>query len=125
MSEGKSIEEWQAERIRLNEIVLERAPLELKRFFSLDGQTYRDGALDAKTKELLGLVASLVLRCDDCVLYHTIRCKEEGFSTNEYMEALTVALVVGGSITIPHLRRAAERWAGLSEEEAGPDRKGK
>lgn len=106
----KTIAEWQAERAALNDIVLRDAPLELKRFFSLDGQTYREGALDAKTKELLGLVASLVLRCDDCILYHTIRCHEEGVAEAAFKEACTVGLVVGGSIVIPHLRRAMARW---------------
>jgi AhpD family alkylhydroperoxidase len=106
----KSIEEWQAERLALNEKVMDIAGLEIKRFFSLDGQTYRAGALPAKTKELLGLVASLVLRCDDCILYHTIRCHEEGVSCAEFQEACSVGLIVGGSIVIPHLRRAAARW---------------
>ena len=119
MSDGKlfdkSVEEWQAEREILNEKVLSLAGLEIKRFFSLDGQTYRDGALSAKTKELLGLVASLVLRCDDCILYHTIRCKEEGVTSEEFQEATAVGLVVGGSIVIPHLRRAAARWEELGE----------
>jgi len=119
MSDGKlfdkSVEEWQAEREILNEKVLSLAGLEIKRFFSLDGQTYRDGALPAKTKELLGLVASLVLRCDDCILYHTIRCKEEGVTSEEFQEAAAVGLVVGGSIVIPHLRRAAARWEELGE----------
>ncbi len=119
MSDGKlfdkSVEEWQAEREILNEKVLSLAGLEIKRFFSLDGQTYRDGALSAKTKELLGLVASLVLRCDDCILYHTIRCKEEGVTSGEFQEAAAVGLVVGGSIVIPHLRRAAARWEELGE----------
>jgi AhpD family alkylhydroperoxidase len=109
----KSIEEWQAEREVLNEKVLSIAGLEIKRFFSLDGQTYREGALSAKTKELLGLVASLVLRCDDCILYHTIRCHEEGVSTEEFQECCSVGLIVGGSIVIPHLRRAAARWEEL------------
>lgn len=109
-----SVQEWQEERAALNDIVLEGAPLELKRFFSLDGQCYRAGALDAKTKEFLGLVASMVLRCDDCILYHTIRCKEEGASREEFMEALSVALIVGGSIVIPHLRRAVARWEEVS-----------
>lgn len=126
MSEGKlfdkSIEEWQAEREALNGKVLGMAGLEIKRFFSLDGQTYRDGALPAKTKELLGLVASLVLRCDDCILYHTIRCHEEGVGTAEFQEACSVGLIVGGSIVIPHLRRAAARWeeleAGVQEGKA-------
>jgi AhpD family alkylhydroperoxidase len=108
-----SVEEWQAQREALNEKVLSIAGLEIKRFFSLDGQCYREGALPAKTKELLGLVASLVLRCDDCILYHVIRCKEEGLSTEEFQEACAVGLVVGGSIVIPHLRRAAARWEEL------------
>ncbi len=110
----KSVAEWQEERAALNEKVLAIAGLEIKRFFSLDGQCYRDGALPARTKELLGLVASLVLRCDDCILYHTIRCKEEGISTEEFQEACSIGLVVGGSIVIPHLRRAAARWEELS-----------
>ncbi len=115
-----SIEEWQEQRGRLNETVMAMAGLEIKRFFSLDGQTYRAGALDAKTKEFLGLVASLVLRCDDCILYHTIRCKEEGATTEEFREACTVGLVVGGSIVIPHLRRAAARWEELSKKPRDP-----
>jgi AhpD family alkylhydroperoxidase len=105
-----SVGEWQEQREQLNEKVLAIAGLEIKRFFSLDGQTYREGALSAKTKELLGLVASMVLRCDDCILYHAIRCKEEQVSTEEFQEACAVGLVVGGSIVIPHLRRAAARW---------------
>lgn len=111
----KSIQEWQAEREILNDKVMDLASLEIKRFFSLDSQTYRPGALDAKTKELLGLVASLVLRCDDCILYHTIRTKEEGVSSDEFREALGVGLIVGGSIVIPHLRRAVARWEELSD----------
>ncbi|MDA8425992.1 MAG: carboxymuconolactone decarboxylase family protein [Treponema sp.] len=111
------IAHWQAQREILNEKVLDIAGLEIKRFFSLDGQTYREGALSAKTKELLGFVASLVLRCDDCVLYHTIRCKEEEVSTAEFQEACSVGLIVGGSIVIPHLRRAAARWEELGTPE--------
>ena len=110
----QSIEEWQREREVLNEKVMDMAGLEIKRFFSLDGQTYREGALPAKTKELLGLVASLVLRCDDCILYHTIRCKEEAVTTPEFQEACSVGLIVGGSIVIPHLRRAFARWEELN-----------
>lgn len=110
----KSIGEWQEERLVLNEKVLGMAGLEIKRFFSLDGQTYRPGALPAKTKELLGFVSSLVLRCDDCILYHTIRCREEGVTTEEFQEACSVGLIVGGSIVIPHLRRAAARWEELA-----------
>ena len=118
------LESFRRERERLNARVLETATLETKRFFALDGQCYRDGALPAKTKELLGLVASLVLRCDDCVAYHVIRCAEEGASDAELQESFGVALVVGGSIVIPHLRRAvdlldevrAERGAGADPE---------
>ena len=109
MAEG-IVATFQAERERLNEIVMDYAGLEIKRFYSLDTQCYRDGALPGKTKELLGLVASLVLRCDDCVKYHIIQCFEAGFSDEEIGEALNVGLVVGGSIVIPHLRRAFETW---------------
>jgi AhpD family alkylhydroperoxidase len=111
----KTIAQWQDERQSLNDIVLRDANLELKRFFSLDSQTYRAGALDAKTKELLGFVASMVLRCDDCILYHTIRCHEEGISAEQFREACSVALIVGGSIVIPHLRRAMARWEELEQ----------
>jgi AhpD family alkylhydroperoxidase len=102
------LESFRKERERLNARVLEQANLETKRFFSLDSQCYRAGALPAKTKELMGLVASLVLRCDDCISYHVIRCAEEGVTQDEFQESFSVALVVGGSIVIPHLRRAVE-----------------
>ena len=102
------LESFRKERERLNARVLETATLETKRFFSLDGQTYRAGALSSKTKELMGLVASMVLRCDDCISYHLIRCAEEGVSDAEFQESFTVALIVGGSIVIPHLRRAVD-----------------
>ena len=102
-------------RARMNERILGEDNQVIRRFFSLDAQTYRAGALDVKTKELLGLVASLVLRCDDCVTYHLVRCKEEGVTRAEVFEALSVGLVVGGSIVIPHLRRAVDR---LTELEA-------
>src|SRR5262249_57128510 len=92
------LESFRKERERLNARVLETASLETKRFFSLDGQAYRAGALPAKTKELMGLVASMVLRCDDCISYHLIRCAEEGVSDAEFQESFTVALIVGGSI---------------------------
>ncbi len=107
---ARTNEEFWQERERLNEVVMRYAGLEIKRFFSLDGQVYREGALPARFKELLGLVASLVLRCDDCVRYHLIRCHEEGISDAEMDEALAIGLVVGGSITIPHLRRALAAW---------------
>ncbi len=108
------IEEFQKERERLNKLVLSRSNLEIKRFFSLDSQVYRQGALPAKFKELMGLVASLVLRCDDCILYHIIKCHQEGVSQEEFNEAMAIALVIGGSITIPHLRRAYDAWEELS-----------
>jgi AhpD family alkylhydroperoxidase len=82
--------------------------LGLKRFFNLDTAAYRDGALDAKTKELLGLVASAVLRCNDCIDYHLVQCTKTGWTDEELFDALNVALVVGGSIVIPHLRHAVE-----------------
>jgi AhpD family alkylhydroperoxidase len=110
---GDTISEFQKERERLNEIVMTYAGLNTKRFYSLDAQVYREGALPARTKELLGLVASFVLRCDDCIKYHLVRCREEGVSSEELEEALAVGLVVGGSITIPHLRRAFEAWSDL------------
>jgi ribonuclease HI len=100
-------EEFFAERERLNEIVLKRADLMTKRLFALDAQAYEDGALPRKVKELLGLVASLVLRCDDCITYHVVGAWEAGATGEELREAMSVALVVGGSIVIPHLRRAA------------------
>ncbi|NOY23218.1 MAG: carboxymuconolactone decarboxylase family protein [Acidobacteria bacterium] len=106
---------FQKERDELNETVLKYAGKNLKRFYSLDSAVYRDGALPAKTKELLGFTTSLVLRCDDCILYHTIRCFEEGVSTEELEEAVTIGLAVGGSITIPHIRRAMKSWQELVE----------
>lgn len=112
MSKGM-IEEFKAEREELNEIVMKYADLGIKRFYGLDSQVYREGALPRKTKELLGLVASLVLRCDDCIKYHIIRCDEEGVANEELVEALAIGLVVGGSITIPHLRRALKAWEEL------------
>jgi AhpD family alkylhydroperoxidase len=114
---GESITEFQEERERLNNVVMRYAGLSMKRFYGLDSQVYREGALPARTKELLGLVASLVLRCDDCVTYHLVRCHEEDVTSEELEEALAVGLVVGGSITIPHLRRALELWSEVGEQE--------
>jgi AhpD family alkylhydroperoxidase len=102
--------EWKADRLRANRRILDEGDdLTTKRFFRLDGQAYEDGALPAKTKELLGLVASLVLRCDDCVTYHIVQCAELGVTEAEFEEAFAVGLIVGGSIVIPHLRRAYAR----------------
>ena len=106
----QTIAEFQQEREVLNRTVMEYADLGIKRFFSLDSQAYREGALPPKTKEMLGLVASLVLRCDDCIKYHVVRCHEEGVTSEELVEVLGIGLVVGGSITIPHLRRAFRAW---------------
>jgi len=103
----------------MNERIGELGHLGVKRFLNLDTAAYRDGALDAKTKELLGLVASAVLRCNDCIDYHLIRCVEAGYSDEELVDALNVALVVGGSIVIPHLRHAVETIDLLREEEEG------
>ena len=104
-----SLEEFKKYREKMNEKILASGNVQIQRFFNLDTRAYEQGALSAKTKELLGLVASVVLRCDDCIIYHVIRCVEEGVTDQELYEVLNVALVVGGSITIPHLRRATER----------------
>jgi AhpD family alkylhydroperoxidase len=104
-----SLQEFREFRERMNDRLLEAGNLDIKRFFALDTRVYDQGALPTRTKELLGLVASLVLRCDDCVTYHVVRCAEEGITDEEMMEALSVGLVVGGSIVIPHLRRAVAR----------------
>ena len=111
-----TIEQFRSERERLNEIVMKYADNQIKRFYSLDSQVYRDGALPKKTKELLGLVASLVLRCDDCIKYHLVQCHEQGIQDSELEEALSIGLVVGGSITIPHLRRAFQAWDELKQK---------
>ncbi len=102
------IAEFSAFRKRMNERILAEPNQVVRRFFALDTQTYQAGALDAKTKELLGLVASLVLRCDDCISYHVAQCLEAGVNRDEMFEAFSVGLVVGGSIVIPHLRRAVD-----------------
>lgn len=100
--------EFRKYREKMNEKILGSDHLGIKRFFNLDTQAYAEGALDAKTKEMLGLVASMVLRCDDCISYHIIRCAEEKVNRQEMIEVFNVALIVGGSIVIPHMRRAFE-----------------
>ena len=105
-------------RKRMNERILSHDNQVVRRFFALDTQTYQNGKLDVKTKEMLGLVASLVLRCDDCVSYHVAQCREAGVSEDEFFEIFSVGLVVGGSIVIPHLRRAVDF---LDELERGDD----
>ncbi len=104
-----SLAEFQAFRSRMNDIILGKGNLTINRFFALDTRAYEPGALGTKTKEMLGLVASLVLRCDDCITYHVVRCAEEGVTDEEFLELFAVGLVVGGSIVIPHLRRAVAR----------------
>ena len=104
-----SLDDFQKSRSELNDEILNCGHLGIKRFFALDHQAYEPGPLDSKTKELLGLVASTVLRCDDCITYHLVRCGEVGWRRAEVIDALNVALVVGGSITIPHVRRAFAR----------------
>lgn len=113
MNKRKNIFDFIKEREKQNEIVLEKANLNIKRFFNLDSEAYKGGALDEKTKELLGFVASLVLRCDDCIWYHLCKLKEKGIKEEELIEAINIGLVVGGSITIPHIRRAISAWLDL------------
>ena len=108
MTKPNDLDEFSLFRERMNEVILSEAPIEVKRFFSLDGQVYSDGALPSKTKELLGLACSMVLRCDDCITYHIVRCVEENLTDDEIWEAMSIALIVGGSIIIPHLRRAVD-----------------
>ncbi len=102
------LEQFRRFRERMNERILAQENLDIRRFFALDSRVYEPGALPTRTKEMLGLVASLVLRCDDCVTYHIARCVEEGISDEEMFEVFSVGLVVGGSIAIPHLRRAVD-----------------
>jgi AhpD family alkylhydroperoxidase len=103
---AEKIRDFQDFRKKMNERILESGNLEIKRFFALDKNTYKQGALTTETKELLGLVASLVLRCNDCITYHLLRCVELGISDEQLFEAFNVGLVVGGSIVIPHMRQA-------------------
>lgn len=117
-TEAGSLAEFREFRERMNAEILDEGNLVVNRFFNLDSRAYESGALDVKTKELLGLVASLVLRCDDCITYHVVRCREEGVNRAELFDALGVGLVVGGSITIPHLRRAVSRWSELDSAAA-------
>lgn len=112
---SERIDKFREEREALNEIILGRDDINIKRFFGIDTAVYREGALPAKTKELLGLVASLVLRCDDCITYHVIQAKREGVADREFDEVMSIGLVVGGSITIPHIRRAYRTWKELEE----------
>lgn len=112
---GKLIEEFNDYRTKMNGRISETANTNMKRFLALDNTTYADGALNVKTKEMLGLVASMVLRCDDCIKYHLGKCHEAGVNTEEMNEIFMIANLVGGSIVIPHYRRAVEYWDELND----------
>ena len=103
-------------RAKMNEKILAQGDTNMKRLYALDSSTYQDGALSVKTKEMLGLVSSMVLRCDDCIKYHLETSYKEGITKEEMMEAMGIATLVGGTIVIPHLRRAYEFWEALEEE---------
>jgi AhpD family alkylhydroperoxidase len=108
-----AVQEFNDYRERMNAVILGNDNLVLKRLWNLDTNTYAEGALSVKTKEMLGLVASMVLRCDDCIKYHLGKCRELGITTAEIYEIFAVANIVGGTIVIPHTRRAAEYWEEL------------
>ncbi|HMJ69401.1 MAG TPA: carboxymuconolactone decarboxylase family protein [Cyclobacteriaceae bacterium] len=110
------VDQFNDYRSRMNEKILAGDNLIIKRIFNLDTNAYQEGALDVKSKELIGLTCSLVLRCDDCVKYHLGKCKEVGFTTAEVHEAMGVATLVGGTIVVPHLRRAFEYWDALNDQ---------
>lgn len=111
------VKEFNDYRSRMNDLILSKDNLVIKRLWNLDTNAYAEGALDVKTKELLGLVASMVLRCDDCIKYHLGKSKEIGISTEQMYEVFAVANIVGGTIVIPHTRRAAEYWEELEKGE--------
>jgi AhpD family alkylhydroperoxidase len=114
---SKPVEEFNAYRSKMNEKLLADNNKIIKRIFNLDTNAYSAGILDVKTKELLGLVASTVLRCDDCVKYHLQSCYDLGTTKEEIMETMSIATLVGGTIVIPHLRRAYEYWEELELHE--------
>lgn len=110
------IAEFKKEREELNKLILDRNNINIKRFLGIDSAVYRDGALDSKTKEMIGLAASLVLRCDDCITYHILQLKNTDLDDNQFDEIMSIGLVVGGSITVPHVRRAVKLWNDLKKE---------
>ena len=114
---SNQVKEFNAYRSKINEKLLAYNNKIIKRIFNLDNNAYAAGALDVKTKELLGLVASAVLRCDDCVKYHLESSYNEGASKEEVMETLSIATLVGGTIVVPHLRKAYEYWEELEKQE--------
>ena len=109
------VKEFNDYRAKMNEVILSKENLVMKRLWNLDSNTYAAGALDTKTKEMLGLVASMVLRCDDCIKYHLGKSHELGITTEQVYEIFAVANIVGGTIVIPHTRRAAEYWEELGK----------
>lgn len=111
---SKLQQEFDSYRQKMNDLILSKDNLVIKRLWNLDTNTYAEGALSTRTKEMLGLVASMVLRCDDCIKYHLGKCFEQGLSTEEMYEIFAVANIVGGTIVIPHTRRAAEYWEELT-----------
>lgn len=112
------VKEFNDYRTKMNDVILSKDNLVIKRLWNLDTNTYTAGALDVKTKELLGLVASMVLRCDDCIKYHVGKSHELGVTTEELYEVFAVANIVGGTIVIPHTRRAAEYWEELKTDKS-------
>ncbi len=112
------VEEFNDFRTRMNEIILSEDNQAIKRFFGVDTLTYKAGALDTKTKEMLGLATSMVLRCDDCVTYHILECRKHGVTRAELFDIFSVALTVGGSIVVPHLRRAVAMLEEIEGKEA-------
>ncbi|WP_321287320.1 carboxymuconolactone decarboxylase family protein [uncultured Sunxiuqinia sp.] len=113
---SKLIEDFQSYRSEMNEKILANDNKVMKRIFSVDTLAYQEGALNVKTKEMLGLVSSMVLRCDDCIKYHLEKCFEQGTTTDEIVEVFSIANLVGGTIVIPHTRRAVEYWEALQEQ---------
>ena len=114
---GKMLDEFDAYRAKMNEKILDSNNKVIKRIYNVDTNAYMEGALPVKTKELIGLTTSMVLRCDDCIKYHLIKCKENKVTTEELFEAMSIATLVGGSIVIPHMRRAVEFWEEIAGEE--------
>jgi AhpD family alkylhydroperoxidase len=112
---SNAVTEFNEYRQKMNDKIMAADNLVIKRLFNLDTNTYQEGALSTRTKEMLGLVASMVLRCDDCIKYHLGKCKEQGITTEEMFEIFAVANIVGGTIVIPHTRRAVEYWEALGE----------
>ena len=115
---SNQVKEFNDYRTKMNEVILSKDNLVIKRLWNLDTNTYAEGALDVKTKEMLGLVASMVLRCDDCIKYHLGKSHEVGITTEQMYEIFAVANIVGGTIVVPHTRRAAEYWEELIEIES-------